>query len=82
MIEKLLSIYKKMSHGDHCRTENLLALCDRLKSERLLVTSEQNALQNLNSKVENEFLELYKLVWICRHERVSYYLFHYFASFL
>lgn len=62
-----------MSYNDYSQTKSLSLLCDNLKSERLLVTNEQNILQSLNSKVENDFLELYKLIWVCRHERVSYF---------
>lgn len=51
-------------------TSSLSSLCERLRSERLIIKSEQTALQILNSKVKNEFTELNKLIWICRHERV------------
>uniref|UniRef100_A0A915DMY1 Ras-GAP domain-containing protein n=1 Tax=Ditylenchus dipsaci TaxID=166011 RepID=A0A915DMY1_9BILA len=53
------------------QTENFSVLCERLRSERLLVNNEQTILQNLNSKVQSELSELYKLIWICRHERVA-----------
>lgn len=77
-----------MSYNDHSRIENLSSLCEHLGSERLLVASELNTLQNLNLKVENDFLELYKLIWVCRHERVinfniiKYKQFYYMYNFI
>lgn len=53
------------------RSDSLTVLCDRLKSERLLVSYELATLKNLNTTVQNEFLELYKLSWTSRHERVN-----------
>ena len=52
--------------------EALALLCERLRSERLLVSSEQATLHSLNTKAQSELQELHKLVWICGHERVSY----------
>uniref|UniRef100_A0A915EJM0 Protein CLP1 homolog n=1 Tax=Ditylenchus dipsaci TaxID=166011 RepID=A0A915EJM0_9BILA len=66
----LISItYLKNYQLQMAQTENFSVLCERLRSERLLVNNEQTILQNLNSKVQSELSELYKLIWICRHER-------------
>lgn len=59
-----------MLHDQHSHIESLACLCERLRSERLLVGCEQTTLQNLNAKVHSELTELYKLIWTCRHERV------------
>ncbi|KAI1716231.1 GTPase-activator protein for ras-like GTPase domain-containing protein [Ditylenchus destructor] len=50
--------------------DNVLLLCDGLRSERLLVNSEQTVLQSLNTKVQSELQELDQLIWTCRHERI------------
>ncbi|KAL3104222.1 hypothetical protein niasHS_002249 [Heterodera schachtii] len=47
----------------------LSSLCERLRSERLLIDCEQIVLRNLNSKVKSQFSEICRLAWMCRHEQ-------------
>uniref|UniRef100_A0A915EBR9 Uncharacterized protein n=1 Tax=Ditylenchus dipsaci TaxID=166011 RepID=A0A915EBR9_9BILA len=50
---------------------SLSSLCECLRSERLLINNEQTILQNLSSKSQSERKEIYKLTWICRHEKAA-----------
>lgn len=51
-------------------SDSLSTLCERLRSERLLVNSEQETLQQLNSTVDKQLAELNQLAWISQQEKL------------
>lgn len=48
-----------------------MALCERLRSERLLVASEHETLRHLNETIERDLSSLSEKIWVCRHEQVG-----------
>ncbi|KAI6209735.1 GTPase-activating protein and VPS9 domain-containing protein 1 [Aphelenchoides besseyi] len=50
-------------------SDNVLGLCERLRSERLLVSSELETLQHLNRTIESDLKKLSEKIWICRQEQ-------------
>lgn len=53
-------------------TDGVMALCERLRSERLLVASEHETLKQLNKTIEYDLDGLSEKIWITRHEQVGY----------
>jgi hypothetical protein len=53
-------------------TNGLGSLCEKLRSERLLISHEQSILGNLNTNIASGFHELSKQIWICRNEQVFF----------
>ena len=49
---------------------SLSALCERLRSERLLVASELESLHKLNEQVDAEQAALAQITWIGRQQQV------------
>uniref|UniRef100_A0A914GXG6 Receptor-mediated endocytosis protein 6 n=1 Tax=Globodera rostochiensis TaxID=31243 RepID=A0A914GXG6_GLORO len=61
--------HNSKKYHDFANFAELSSLCERLRSERLLVDCEQIVLRNLNSKVKSQFSEICRLAWMCRHEQ-------------
>ncbi len=51
--------------------EELITLCQRLRGERLLVSSELELLQSLNVEVDSGLIDLLQTAWICRQQQLS-----------
>lgn len=51
---------------------SLATLCERLRSEKLLVASELENLQRLNEQIEYERNTVAQLAWVGRQEQVIY----------
>lgn len=54
---------------------SLAVLCERLRSENLLVASELENLQLLNEQIDAEQTLLAQLSWIGTHQQVRFFLF-------
>ncbi|KAI6198260.1 hypothetical protein M3Y99_01891900 [Aphelenchoides fujianensis] len=50
--------------------DSVLGLCERLRSERLLVSSELETLQQLNRTIESDLSKLSEKIWINRQEQL------------
>jgi quinolinate synthase len=55
-------------------SSDIMSLCERLRSERLLVASEHETLKHLNKSIERDLNSLCEKIWICRHEQVSLFI--------
>jgi hypothetical protein len=51
-------------------SDSVMTLCERLRSERLLIESEHQTLKDLNQTIERDLSTLAEKVWISRHEQV------------
>lgn len=51
-------------------SDSVLSLCERLRSERLLVQNEHETLRQLNETIERDLNNLSEKVWTSRHEQV------------
>ncbi|KAI6191999.1 hypothetical protein M3Y97_00288400 [Aphelenchoides bicaudatus] len=50
-------------------SDSVLSLCERLRSERLLVQNEHETLRQLNETIERDLNNLSEKVWTSRHEQ-------------